>query len=104
MEALSLVLPEQNGAGNRLRPLHVINKVRQAVVVLFLGNVLRCGGAPRRSVYAHCVGNVGCHQGVIVKSGVQRNELGGGLVDLCHLDSVFEFDPGHPLRQVTETA
>ena len=41
---------------------------------------------------------------VIVKSGVQRNELGGGLVDLCHLDPIFEFDPGHQLRQVIETA
>ena len=40
----------------------------------------------------------------MVKSGVQKDESGGGLVDLCYLDSIFEFDPDHYLRQVIETA
>jgi|GEM_PF-2604875 len=41
---------------------------------------------------------------VIVKSGVQAFQSNGGLVDFCHLDSIFEFDPGYDLRQVLETA
>jgi hypothetical protein len=42
--------------------------------------------------------------GVMVKSGVQKHESGGGLVELCHLDPIFEFDPDHQLRKVIETA
>ena len=41
---------------------------------------------------------------VMIESGVQKDESGGGLVDLCYLDSIFEFDPDHYLRQVIETA
>jgi hypothetical protein len=40
--------------------------------------------------------------GVIVKSGVCPFELSGDLVDVCHLDSVFEFDSGDHLRQEIE--
>ena len=40
---------------------------------------------------------------VIVESGVCPIESSGGLVDFCHLDSVFEFDSEHHLRQVIET-
>ena len=40
----------------------------------------------------------------MVKSGVQKPESGGGLVDLCALDPIFEFDPDHQLRKVIETA
>ncbi|MFT4563565.1 MAG: hypothetical protein ACI9BW_003321, partial [Gammaproteobacteria bacterium] len=29
----------------------------------------------------------------MVKSGVQKHKSSGGLVDLCYLDSIFEFDP-----------
>ncbi|MFT4562905.1 MAG: hypothetical protein ACI9BW_002656 [Gammaproteobacteria bacterium] len=36
----------------------------------------------------------------MVKSGVQKYESGGDLVDLCYLDPVFEFGPYHQLRQV----
>ena len=28
----------------------------------------------------------------------------GGLIDFCHLDSIFEFDSGYHLSQVIETA
>jgi hypothetical protein len=39
----------------------------------------------------------------MVKSGVQKHESGGGLVDSCYLDSIFEFDAYHQLRKVIET-
>jgi len=42
--------------------------------------------------------------GVIVKSGVQAVESSGGLIDVCHLDTISELDSGYHLRQVIETA
>ena len=40
---------------------------------------------------------------VIVKSGVWHDESGGDLVDLCYLDSIFEFDFSYDLGEIIET-
>ena len=32
-----------------------------------------------------------------------QHESSGGMIDLCHLDSIFEFDSGYHLSQVIET-
>lgn len=45
----------------------------------------------------------GVGKGVIVKSGVQPFESSGDLIGFCHLDTIFELDSGHHLRQVIET-
>ena len=41
---------------------------------------------------------------VIVKSGVSASESSGGLIDCCHLDSIFEFNSRNYLRQVIKPA
>jgi len=40
----------------------------------------------------------------IVKSGVWPFDSSGDLVNLCHLDSIFEFDSRNHLGQVVEAA
>ncbi len=40
----------------------------------------------------------------IVKTGVQSDESEGDLVDLRYLYPIFEFEPGHQLRQIIEAA
>ena len=41
---------------------------------------------------------------VIVKSGVSASESSGGLIDCCHLDSIFEFSSRKHFGQVIKTA
>jgi len=40
---------------------------------------------------------------VIVKSGTWLDEVGSDLVDLWHLDSIFEFDSPYDLFEIIET-
>ena len=41
---------------------------------------------------------------VVVKSGVSAPELGRGLVNCFHLDSISEFHPGNHLCQIIGSA
>ena len=45
-----------------------------------------------------------CRERVIAESGVSASESSGGLVDCCHLDSIFEFNSRKHFRQVIKTA
>ena len=40
--------------------------------------------------------------GVIVKSGVWKIDSSGGLIDVCHFDSIVEFHSSNHLGQIIE--
>jgi hypothetical protein len=42
--------------------------------------------------------------GAFVKSGVWPAESSGELIDVCHINTIFEFDSDYNFRQVIESA
>ena len=42
--------------------------------------------------------------GVIVKSGVEEIDSSGGLIDVCHLDTIVEFQSSNHLGQIIESS